>query len=164
MRLRKRGFYHYESWRLESYLALWHWRTTAMAGICLEASTRPRKNIASASALTPRQVPPVTRGGTGSQNMTTNWWNPAQAQFLTLLPNPRKKQNNFWPCGYVQWLPVETVGCPSNFHRCVEVDVCDPAPASKVRVKSSSWEGVELTASVFSYECVCSDSPVNFIF
>lgn len=42
-----------------------------------------------------------------------------------------------------------------KFHRRAGLDVGDPAPASKVRVKSSSWEGVELTVSVYVCVFVC---------
>ena len=43
----------------------------------------------------------------------------------------------------------------SSFHRRAGLDVGDPAPASKVRVKSSSREGVELTVSVSVRVFIC---------
>lgn len=55
---------------------------------------------------------PATRGGIGSQDTCANERNPAQARILNPAPTPRKRKEqkeNFWLCGYVQWLPVDTV-------------------------------------------------------
>lgn len=92
MRLRKRGFYHYESWRLATYLALPCWRTVVTTGVRLEASTRPKKKTASASALTPRQVEsrrPAVGSGVKTR-VRTNEIQPRH-EFLNPAPNPEKK-------------------------------------------------------------------------
>lgn len=101
MRLRKRGFYHYESWRLASSCCSDFPEKSGGddgdgGGICLEllASTRPKEKTASASALTPRQGEsrrPAVGSGVKTRVRTNVDENPAQARiFKPRPPTPRK--------------------------------------------------------------------------
>lgn len=109
MRLRKRGFYHYESWRLASSCCSDSPERSGDGGGRLEplASTRPKDKTASASTLTPRQVEsrrPAAGSGVKTRVRTNVDEIPPRHEILNPAPHPEKKKRkrkNFWLCGYV---------------------------------------------------------------
>lgn len=94
MRLRKRGFYHYDSWQLATYLALRYRRRLQRRTFVWRRPPRRRTKTVSASALTPRQVE-SRRPAVGSGVKTRARTNEIQPrhEFLDPAPTPRKKQN-----------------------------------------------------------------------
>lgn len=109
MRLRKRGFYHYESWRLASSCCSDFLEKSGDGGDSFGAvgvhQAEGEDSVSISFDPSTGRVP-ATCGGIRSQDTSANERrrNPAQARIFKPRPPPREKKNkkkNFWLCGYV---------------------------------------------------------------